>query len=166
MSDYVPKIPKLRLIVPSGDTHIHKGSAVVSVFPGEPNNSAKICYYEGSKHIATWQEKLSIAAGRCSEKAPTSALTGLGDEDAIVGTVIWSEYAYGWIIDEITDQNLLNEWTGEQIKAGPSKELLDRAAGIKYGKLNSVEIIKMNMLLSQGRDVHEAILGPTPRKYS
>jgi hypothetical protein len=132
-SSFKPRIPEMALYVPAPATligqHIRQGSAIV----GAGSKDGHIhCYYEGGVYGQTvFSERLSIACGRLSEKAPTTAFAFVKAEELIqVGTVVWDAVLAAWVISAMDKPDLFTEWTGTAPEMGGTRDQRERAAGL------------------------------------
>lgn len=156
---YVPRIQSLLLVVPTVETNMVPGSAVVAEPIGDDLLS---CYYEGGRYDAgmKWEEKVMHASGRLAERYPTAArMTGkVGENVKVVGTVRWDPKLRTWLIAEITDEDALKEWRGEVTSVGASEEQRSRAAGRLLSTGGSSVMMAYSRAVAEGRDAVQAVL--------
>lgn len=83
-------------------------------------------------NITTFEHQVHHAAGRLSEKYPTSKkLWGDVEEWKKVGTIVY-RHNMGWIIETISDENTLIEWDAGPHYAGGSPEAHQEARNKEY----------------------------------
>lgn len=130
------------LYVPAdGAIHdIRRGSAIL----GGIQHGMVTTHYEGggASNVQTFEEKVNQAAGRRSERYPTSALRGWHGDDVVeVGTVVFDEAMRHWVIGTLTDEASLREWVGpaEDIVPGGSDRLIESRGGSVFSQLSQVE---------------------------
>ena len=159
----LPSDTVLNLYVPSGarPLMIADGSAIVGLPNGEGDDCRIEAYYEGAVHgqRMDFEEKLQHAAGRMLHRAPTTSFGFYDVEDLmIVGEVARSERLHGWIVTNVIDRQALDDWAGEDVPAGGSDTLRQRAAGIAWGRMSPAEQMQLQMRSQAGRPLSELVL--------
>jgi hypothetical protein len=123
------------------------GSAIV----GEEDEEGWVhTHYEGggASNVQTFEEKITHAAGRRSERYPTSALRSWEKEDLVlVGTVKKDDQLRHWVIESITNELALRNWVGpdQDLVCGGSDKLYVEKGGFLVSKM---PIMEQSLLLS------------------
>lgn len=161
-SQYEPAIPGMALYVPAPGSLIESlvlpRSALVGV--DHPNGSIR-CYYEGGKYgPMDFAERLSLACGRLSERAPTTSFAVVkADELVLVGSAKWDAVLSAWIIDNISDPVAFKAWTGDDAVVGGTRAQHERAAGMLVSKgPNAQAMVAWQTAISANRDPVEALI--------
>ncbi|QAY80481.1 hypothetical protein [Sphingosinicella sp. BN140058] len=163
---YQPEVPEMGLYIPAATpalAAVKKGSAIV----GAPREGYLVVYYEGGIYQHNkdmpFAEKLAIAAGRLSDRAPTVALAAVQDSDVQrVGTVSYDQILRGWILSDLTDAAALADWlgSGDELVVGGTPEQRQRAAGLilDEGRGGTGAIMAYQRARAEGRDGIEALI--------
>lgn len=149
-----------RLYVPDPDvfTTIRRGSAIV----GERRLDRIEVDYEGggrSSNVRTFEDFITHAAGRRSQRYPTVARSGFHADDLTdVGEVRYDGVLREWVISDIQNVDVLEAWAPGPHVIGGSPELITRAIGRMFSRFGSQAHIDLAVARRMGRPVEEAIL--------
>jgi hypothetical protein len=107
---YVPNTP-----IPHSLANIKPASALV----GLPAADRTVVYFEGNVYAAdnlrTFAQRLNCAADRLDTRYPTIARISVNNEDLIdVGTIRKDLTSLCWIVDDIREPELLQQWLGNE----------------------------------------------------
>lgn len=146
-----PKITRMKLYIPVSPAldHIVKGSVIV----GNPNNHDEriLCAYEGGIYSKMpFDEKLTIACWRLSDRSPNTAYVSVEPEDITeIGHAAWNPVLRAWTVEDIRAENFVTDWFGEFPAIGGSRDQHSRAA---------------RLIVNNGQNIDAYIVYQTARK--
>jgi hypothetical protein len=157
-----PKIDRMRLYIPVSGTPLRVHVEERSVIAGTATEGRVSCAYEGGMYDPnmTFDEKLTIACWRLSERSPSVAYaTPPEDELLAVAEVAWDKTLRAWTIAEVLDHGAFVAWFGEEPVIGGSREQRQRAAGLIIDNGRNVQaVMVMQRANAANEDAIEAII--------